>query len=134
MPRAATRSKKGLFEIRVRTHFSAAHHLRGYPGACANPHGHNWEIEVAMRGRTLDRTGFLIDFQDVRRGVRDVLAQLDHADLNVLPDFAAENPTSEHIARHLYRALARRLDGAGRRVCRVTVCETPGAQASYTEE
>ena len=35
------------YEINVQTHFSAAHHLRGYPGNCEKPHGHNWIVKSA---------------------------------------------------------------------------------------
>ena len=51
-----------MYEVSIVTQFSAAHHLPGYPGACASPHGHNWEVEVFVRGPKLDRTGILADF------------------------------------------------------------------------
>src|SRR5438309_8585297 len=43
-----------VFELRVKVEFPAAHHLDGYPGDCARPHGHNWGIEVFARSRKLD--------------------------------------------------------------------------------
>ena len=119
-----------MFEICTRVHFSAAHHLRGYEGACANPHGHNWEVEVALRGEALDATGFVIDFRVLKAELRRVLERLDHTDLNQLPDFVAQNPTSERLAEHIFRELGRSLDGPRHRVHRVTVWETPGNSAS----
>ena len=123
-----------MFEVSVRTHFSSAHRLVGYPGACANPHGHNWEVDVFVRGTKLNELGILVDFRELRQALRDAVAALDHADLNTLPEFAAQNPTSENLARHLFRALGARLNSPARRVARVRVCETPGSAADYWED
>ena len=123
-----------MFELSVKTHFSAAHHLPGYDGQCVHPHGHNWEVEVFISGPTLDRLGFLADFREIKVALKAVLGELDHRDLNTLADFRGHNPTSEHLARHVYRALAAQLKSRRFRVSRVTVSETPGTLASYWEE
>ena len=120
-----------MFEISVKTHFSAAHHLRGYKGMCATPHGHNWEVQVCLRGERLNSTGFLVDFREVKTAVGEALADLDHQDLNTLPQFSRENPTSEHLARYLYGVLSGKFRRPGCRVKRVSVSETPGTEASY---
>jgi 6-pyruvoyltetrahydropterin/6-carboxytetrahydropterin synthase len=123
-----------MFELSVKTHFSAAHHLPGYDGQCVNPHGHNWVVEVFISGPTLDRLGFLADFREIKVGLKAVLSDLDHRDLNTLPDFQGKNPTSENLARYVFRALAANLKSRRFRVSRVTVSETPGTLASYWEE
>ena len=122
-----------MHEVKVTTHFSAAHRLVGHDGACANPHGHNWEVEVTVRGSALDEIGVLVDFHVVTGAVDKALAELDHSDLNTLAAFAAGNPTSENIARHLFRSLARELNCDAYRLHRVTVSETPGKSVSYWE-
>jgi len=43
-----------IFEVYIKTHFSAAHSLRGYPGDCARTHGHNWIIEAFIKFKKLD--------------------------------------------------------------------------------
>ncbi len=123
-----------VFEVYVKSHFSAAHSLRGYPGDCSKIHGHNWIIEVYVRCSKLDAVGIGIDFRDVKTAAADVLSGLDHCDLNELPAFRQDNPTSENIARYIYRKLSEKLNGPGVRVSRVKVCETPGAGALYWEE
>jgi 6-pyruvoyltetrahydropterin/6-carboxytetrahydropterin synthase len=123
-----------MFEISVKGHFSAAHRLVGYDGSCARPHGHNWEVEVFVRGSEPDALGLLLDFRDVKRALADVLAELDHQDLNGLPAFVGRNPSSEHLAHHLYDALSSRLNGPRCRVTRVAVSETPGSRASYWDD
>jgi 6-pyruvoyltetrahydropterin/6-carboxytetrahydropterin synthase len=86
-----------------------------------------------VRGETLDETGILVDFRQLRRAVSGAVDELDHADLNKLDAFAAENPTSEHIARHLFRRLSAMLNTDRCRSSRVSVQETPGSLASYWE-
>ncbi len=124
----------GVFEVYVKSHFSAAHSLRGYPGDCARVHGHNWIIEVYVRCAELDAIGIGIDFRDIKTALADVLSGLDHSDLNDLAAFAEQNPTSENIARFIYRQLCKRINSPSIRVSRVKVCETPGAGAFYWEE
>ncbi|MEI6809335.1 MAG: 6-carboxytetrahydropterin synthase QueD [bacterium] len=123
-----------MYEISITTHFSAAHHLVAYDGACADPHGHNWEIIVYLRGTDLDRLGILVDFRKVKNHVKRAIDELDHADLNKLPAFAKVNPTSENIARHLYDKLSTKLNGTSYSVARVTVAETPGNKVTYWNE
>lgn len=123
-----------MYELCVKTHFSAAHKLDGYQGRCAQVHGHNWEVEIFVRGTVLDATGLLVDFREVKAAVNAAVAELDHADLNRLTFFAAQNPSSENIARYLYGALADRWKVLNCRVHRVCVAETPGASASYWED
>ena len=124
----------GIFEVYVKSHFSAAHSLRGYPGDCARIHGHNWLVEVFVKCTELDSIGIGIDFRDIRAAVKEVLARLDHSDLNELPLFREENPSSENIAKFIYKELSLRLNTQTVRVSRVKVSETPGAGAFYWEE
>ena len=124
----------GVFEVYVKTHFSAAHSLRGYPGDCARIHGHNWIIEAYVKCKELDDIGIGIDFRDIKKAVKDVLEGLDHFNLNELPAFRDVNPSSENIAKFLYEELGARLNSDLVKVSRVKVCETPGAGAFYWEE
>lgn len=124
----------GVFEVYVKTHFSAAHSLEGYPGDCAHIHGHNWMVEVFVKCEKLDEIGLGIDFKDIKQAVKDVLQGLDHFNLNDLPAFKKVNPTSENIAKFLYQELGRKLNSNGVKVSKVKVSETPGAGALYWEE
>jgi len=124
----------GFYEVYVKTHFSAAHSLKGYPGDCARTHGHNWIIEAYVRCKKLDQIGIGIDFRDIKKAVKDVLSGLDHFNLNELPAFRDENPTSENIACFLYKEIGKILNSDYAQVSKVKVCETPGAGAFYWEE
>lgn len=124
----------GVFEIYVKTHFSAAHRLCGYPGDCARIHGHNWIVEVYVKCRQLNEIGIGIDFRDIKQAVGGALSEMDHSDLNDLPAFKEINPSSENIARYLYQKLSKVVNTARVRVSKVKVCETPGAGAFYWED
>ena len=120
-----------MYELSIETHFSAAHHLRGYEGKCADQHGHNWTVEVFVIGKKLNSTGILVDFRLLKEMVREILGGLDHADLNQLAPFKKANPTSENIARFVCDGLSARLKKTGCCVSRVVVRETPETSASY---
>lgn len=122
-----------MFEVSVRSHFSAAHRLRGYRGTCEALHGHNWEVEVFVRGRELDKIGIMVDFRDLKDALKTVLKGIDHTDLNMLGPFKRTNPTSENIARFLFRQLATRIKGRRYKMHRVCVRETPETGSCYWE-
>ncbi|MCJ7683014.1 MAG: 6-carboxytetrahydropterin synthase QueD [Desulfobacteraceae bacterium] len=124
----------GVFQVYVQAHFSAAHALRGYPGDCSRTHGHNWIIDVFVKCKKLNEIGIGVDFRDIKKGVKDVLKGLDHFNLNELPPFNEDNPTSENIARFLYIQLGERLNSDVVKVSKIKVSETPGAGAFYWEE
>ena len=107
----------GIYEMYVKKHFCAAHSLKGYPGDCARMHGHNWMIEVYVRCRELDNIGMGMDFREIKQGVGDVLDDLDHANLDELPAFRDQNPTSENIARLLYVEIGKKTEfGKSKRI------------------
>jgi 6-pyruvoyltetrahydropterin/6-carboxytetrahydropterin synthase len=124
----------GVYEIYVQKHFSAAHALKGYQGDCARIHGHNWIIEVFVKCRELNEIGIGIDFRDIKGAVKEVLDGLDHYNLNETPYFAEINPTSENIAKYLYKEIGEKINSEQVSVSKVKVCETPGAGAFYWEE
>jgi len=121
------------YEIYAQTHFSAAHHLRGYPGNCKKPHGHNWTVDVYVECDELNEIGIGIDFRDVKAAVKGILEELDHTDLNILPQFQNENPSSENVAKYLYQELRRSLQAPGVRLTKVRVAETPACGVWYWE-
>jgi 6-pyruvoyltetrahydropterin/6-carboxytetrahydropterin synthase len=78
--------------------FESAHFLPKVPEGhrCRNLHGHNYRIEIVVRGG-LDARGFVKDFAEVDALAAPLLTQLDHKLLNEVKGL--ENPTAEIIAR-----------------------------------
>jgi len=124
-----------MYEILVRNRFAAAHALKEYDGPCARLHGHTWHVEVAVRGRKLDRRGMLVDFKEIKAGVKKIIEELDHQNLNELEPFkdgGAENPTAENLARYIYLRLGEMVKPElGLQLALVRVWESPDASAAY---
>ena len=120
-----------MFHIFIKSHFSAGHHLRDYPGNCERPHGHNWKVEVTVKASELDELGMGIDFRTVKTAVNEVLDTLDHRDLNEHPDFQSTNPSSENLAAYIFRNLQKDLTADRYGVHSVTVCETDNSGVTY---
>ena len=122
-------SEKGIYEITVRTKFSAAHNLRNYKGDCENVHGHNWNVRVTA-GFTKLKGGLSMDFRDLKSISKKVINDLDHKNINEVEYFKQENPTSENVARYIYD----RIKKEGVPVTKVSVSETDDYTATYKKE
>ena len=121
-----------MFELRVVTGFAAAHRLTMVGEKCENLHGHNWKVEVYVRGRELDEGGVLVDFGIIKAHVRDLMKTLDHKFLNDLEFFQnGTPPSSENIARYVAEGLTARLAMPAVAVSRVTAWESDNAAATY---
>ena len=121
------------FTLRVLTDFASAHTLRGYPGQCANLHGHNWKVEVEVEAVELDEIGMAVDFKVVKNLAREIAGRLDHQYLNDLEPFTRINPTAENIAQWFFREMAREINQPGLRVSALTLWETARAGGRSTE-
>lgn len=91
-----------MYRIKVHSHFSAAHNLRGYRGRCENLHGHNWQVEAEICSAELNRMEMVCDFREIKQKLEKVLNRLDHSYLNKLGYFAEHNPTSERLAEYVF--------------------------------
>lgn len=123
-----------MFELTIQAEFEAAHNLANYPGKCHRLHGHNWKIEVTVRGTKLDELGMIIDFTVLKAEVKKVVDQLDHYYLNELDIFKTMNPTAENIARYIYEALTVPLAERKVDIYQVKVWESPRSAVAYRRE
>lgn len=117
-----------MFELTVESNFDAAHALRGYKGKCENLHGHTWKVQIFLRGEKLNNIGIMIDFKDIKAALGRIIDQLDHTNLNDLPQFKKDNPSSENVAKWIYEQLKKDLP----QLTKVSVWESPTSCASYT--
>jgi 6-pyruvoyltetrahydropterin/6-carboxytetrahydropterin synthase len=120
-----------LFELRVKLEFAAAHHLEGYPGDCARPHGHNWGVEVFARSRRLDSIGMAMDFRKLKSAVKELIAPWDHQDLNTLADFRERPSSAESIAQLSFERLSTQVNTPETWIEKVTIWENERCSASY---
>ena len=91
--------------------FEAAHRLPNVPSdhKCARLHGHSFQVRVSVDGPVGERTGWVMDFAELKAAFRPVYDQLDHRYLNEIAGL--ENPTSEILARWIWRELSSNLAG-----------------------
>ncbi len=85
--------------------FEAAHRLPNVPAdhKCARLHGHSFQVDIHVAGPLDPELGWVMDFADIKRAFKPILAQLDHYYLNEIEGL--ENPTSENIARWIWQRL-----------------------------
>ena len=122
--------------------FCYGHRLLDYGGKSKAIHGHSVRLEVTLESETLDEIGFVTEFGDVKRTVKDwVDAHLDHTmlmrkDDPFLPLLKAhgepvfemeDNPTSENIARLIFDYAA----SQGLPIQEVKLWETPTSCGAY---
>ena len=120
-----------MYKIKVLDEFSGAHNLRHYKGKCESLHGHNWKVEVSVYAARLDQKGMVMDFRDLKAGLRKVLAGLDHKYLNDVAYFRKKNPTSENMAEYIHAKLRVMLKTEK---MKVSVWETDSSCASYSRK
>ena len=120
-----------MFELKILSHFCAAHQLTMVAKKCENLHGHNWKVEVCVKGERLNDAGVLVDFGILKGYVKEIMARLDHRFLNELPDLENIPPSSENLAVYIAENLQAMIDEPGVVVSRVTTWESDDACATY---
>jgi len=120
------------YKLSVRSGFSSAHYLRGYDGECERVHGHNWRVKLVVSRSGLDELGMGIDFTRLSVILDQVLADLDHRDLNTFEEFKEKNPTAENLAAFIYRKAKEHLPD-GVTIEEVEIFETDKYSVSYSE-
>ncbi len=134
--------------LTLRTHFAAAHRLarpelsqeeneRIY-GKCARPHGHghNYLVDVTVRGTIDPRTGMVCDLAALQSLLDDLVVEpFDHTFLNKdVPHFASCVPTAENIALHIADRLATPIRAIGAVLHKVRLQESPNNAAEVYAE
>jgi 6-pyruvoyltetrahydropterin/6-carboxytetrahydropterin synthase len=99
-------------------------------GRLTVPHGHNYTLDVTVRGPIDPRTGMVIDLSELKAIVNaTVIERFDHADLNADPLFRERIPTTENIALVVWDLLAPKLGPD--RLALVRVWEDPTLFVDY---
>ncbi|MGQ0538676.1 MAG: 6-carboxytetrahydropterin synthase [Gemmatimonadaceae bacterium] len=102
-------------------------------GKCNNPnwHGHNYTLEVSVRGEIDARSGYVMDLAQLRDLVtRELVDEIDHRNFNLdVPFMSGVNPTSENIIVACWRLLAPKLKPA--KLVRLKLWETENNYVEY---
>ena len=132
-----------MFRVTRRYEFAASHRLhsvelseaqnRELYGKCNNPygHGHNYVVEVSVRGPVETVTGRAVDPAVLDELVRaQVIRPFDHHNLNAeVAEFARTVPTSENLGYEICRRLKRNwkqaFPGEWPKLEKIRIGETP---------
>lgn len=108
-------------------YIEAAHLLPHVPEGhkCGRLHGHSFRIEIGVQGEVDQKTGWVMDFAEIKTAFLPIYTQLDHQYLNSIAGL--ENPTSELLAQWIWQRLKPRLT----QLSKVTVHETCTARCTY---
>lgn len=103
--------------LSIRQRFEAAHRLFKSAGDCKNLHGHSFEVRFVLGSEQLTQ-GMVIDSDEVKKSVKPLIDELDHATLLNSSDDSGlasvcqkngfkfflfeEDPSAEIIASHLF--------------------------------
>ena len=129
--------------ITRKVEFSASHlcrnpHLseeenRKLYGLAVNTHGHNYVVEVSLKGEPDPVTGMILDLKELKEILnRQVVAPYDHRFLNYeVPPFDRVVPTTENIARDIWQRLEPHLRQENGRLYAVRVYETADLYVDY---
>lgn len=102
-------------------------------GKCSNPHGHghNYVLDVTVRGDVDPNTGMVVDLKDLKQIIEtEVMQAMDHRFLNEeVPAFCETIPTTENIAREIWRRLEGKTGTS--QLHRVRLYETPDLFVDY---
>jgi 6-pyruvoyltetrahydropterin/6-carboxytetrahydropterin synthase len=132
-----------IVTVTRRLRFNAAHRIHNPAlsdaentalyGKCNNPnwHGHNYVLEVSVRGEVDPRTGYVVDLGALRDVVeREVIDVMDHRNLNLdVPFMQGVNPTSENIVVQCWRVIEPHVAPA--RLARLRLWETENNYVEY---
>jgi len=125
--------------------FEATHRLLHYRGKCSRLHGHQWRVEVWIKGEINNKTGIVVDFNCIK----NIINKFDHQVILSEDDPLAgcirryqdvittpRDPTSEHLAELITDMINNecREHSAGARVARIRVWESTGCYAEMNYE
>lgn len=124
------------YELNKDMQLAAAHYVpHEAAGKCMQVHGHTYFINVTIAGDDLDETGFLVNFQILKKLVH---GKFDHTLMNEHKDVFSETdanhfPTTEVVARKIYEIIEGYLvTTANKPTClQVFVRETPTSYVVY---
>ena len=134
----------GTVFITRQVHFNSAHRLfnptkslawnQKQYGLCTNPHwhGHNYVLEVTVRGRPDTETGYIIDLGELKKILqRAVVGPCDHKNLNTdVPFLRGLIPSTENLVIAFWNEIAPHLPPAAK-LHGVRLYETPRNFADY---
>lgn len=113
-----------MISVTRKSHFNAAHRLHNnewsdeknntFYGLCNNKnyHGHNYDLEVTVKGEIDPESGYLVDMKVLSDIIEEnICKKFDHKNLNLdTTEFKNLIPTAENIAVVIWNILREKID------------------------
>ena len=113
-----------MISVTRKSHFNAAHRLHNnewsdeknntFYGLCnyKNYHGHNYDLEVTVKGEIDPESGYLVDMKVLSDIIEEnICKKFDHKNLNLdTTEFKNLIPTAENIAVVIWNILREKID------------------------
>ena len=113
-----------MISVTRKSHFNAAHRLHNnewsdeknniFYGLCNNKnyHGHNYDLEVTVKGEIDPESGYLVDMKVLSDIIEEnICKKIDHKNLNLdTTEFRNLIPTAENIAVVIWNILREKID------------------------
>jgi len=119
------------FRSWVRARFEAAHRITHHLGKCKELHGHTYIVEIAVSSESLNKLNMVIDFENLRNKLSEVLRIIDHKYLNEV--LQEDDVTAEFLALFIYKELSKKLP-EGIKLTVVRVYENPDYWAEVVND
>ncbi len=123
-----------MFRCAVRAAYDAALFIPGDPGPSGRTHGHRYTVEAVLETDSLNASGFVADFDQVRERLEILARELDHYLLNEREPFRGVVPSAERQAEFFYTRLNEQIVsdfGPGVRLVKIRVVQEPEAWVEY---
>jgi len=131
--------------ITRKEHFSASHILHNPAcsdeenkeifGKCNELHGHNYYLEITIKGIPVKKTGYVMDLKKLKEIIySEILSKVDHKNLNDVIFFRDIIPTTENMAVVFWNALSPLLKEDNYSLYSVKIYETEKNSVIYKGE
>ena len=131
-----------MIYITRKEHFSAAHKLhnpdlsdeknQGIYGKCNNFHGHNYYLEVTLKGEPDKESGYVMDLKKLKKIIHtEIIDKVDHMFLNDVEMFEGVVPTTERMAMVFWKVLADKVKSDNAELHSVKLFETDKNYVEY---
>jgi 6-pyruvoyltetrahydropterin/6-carboxytetrahydropterin synthase len=118
-----------LYTISVTTAFRAGHQLK-LSDVAESYHIHDWIVEAAVEGRSLDENEILFDFHKLKKILDEIVGPFNDQPLEDFQCFKNMNTSTENIARYIFDNAKKQLPKHVSLLF-VELTETAGCKARY---
>jgi len=134
-----------MFYITRKEHFSSSHRLDNPEfskekneevfGKCHNFHGHNYYIEVTLKGTPEPGSNYVMDLKQLKQIIhKEILEKVDHKLLNEVDMFVGTIPTTEIMAMKFWEVLEKKVKRDNVKLYSVKLYETEKNYVEYRGE